>query len=67
MDQSLIDVSALGRRANVGDEVVVVGRQGDAQLGADDLAATLDTINYEVVTAITARVPRVASADPADA
>ena len=66
MDQSLIDVSALGRRVNVGDEVVVMGRQGAAQLRADELAATLDTINYEIVTAISARVPRVASADQAE-
>lgn len=65
MDQSLIDVSALRGRITVGDEVVVMGRQGGAQLSAGELAAMLDTINYEIVTAIGARVPRVAIADRA--
>ena len=60
MDQSLIDVSALRGRVNVGDEVVIIGRQGAAQLTADELAATLGTINYEIVTGIGARVPRIA-------
>ena len=63
MDQSLIDVSALRGRVNVGDEVVIIGRQGAAQLTADELAATLGTINYEIVTGIGARVPRIAIPD----
>ena len=59
MDQSLIDVSALRGRITLGDEVVIIGRQGEAELTADELAAKLGTINYEIVTAIAARVPRV--------
>ena len=42
----------------IGDDVVVIGRQGNQEVTADDLAATLGTINYEVVTAIASRVPR---------
>lgn len=61
MDQSLVDVTALGGRARVGDEVVLIGRQADEQLTADELAAKLGTINYEIVTAISRRVPRVAA------
>jgi alanine racemase len=58
MDQSLVDVTALKSRVHPGDEVVLIGCQGDAQLTADELAGTLGTINYEIVTAITARVAR---------
>lgn len=43
----------------VGDEVVVFGRQEEETLGADELAGLLSTINYEIVTAIAARVPRI--------
>jgi len=58
MDQTLIDVTALRGRVQIGDEAVIIGRQGGEEITADDLAATLGTINYEVVTAIAARVPR---------
>ena len=59
MDQSLLDVSGLRGRVTLGDEVVIIGRQGDAELAADALAERLGTINYEIVTAIAARVPRI--------
>lgn len=59
MDQCLLDVSALRGRVRVGDEVVVIGRQGGEELRADDLARTLGTINYEIVTSIAPSVPRV--------
>ncbi len=41
-----------------GDEVVVIGAQGTAVQTAEDVAAALGTISYEVVTGIRARVPR---------
>lgn len=58
MDLTMIDV---GHIADVtpGDEVVIFGRQGSEHLTADEIAARLATINYEIVSAITARVPRV--------
>ena len=59
MDQAAIDVTGIpGIRP--GDEVVLIGRQGDAILTADQIAAQLGTIGYEVVSAILARVPRLA-------
>jgi alanine racemase len=58
MDQCLADVTALGDRVTLGDDVVLLGRQGDEEIGAEELAARLGTIGYEVVTAISARVPR---------
>ncbi len=57
MDQTMIDVTAIpGVRQ--GDEVVLIGRQGDDRITAEEVAARLGTINYEVVSAILARVPR---------
>jgi alanine racemase len=57
MDQVVVDC---GLESNVakGDEVVLIGRQGEASITADDWAVVLGTINYEVVTRIGPRVPR---------
>lgn len=60
MDQSLLDVTVLRGQVQLGDEVVIIGRQGNEEITADELAGKLATINYEVVTAIAHRVPRVA-------
>lgn len=57
MDHIMLDVSDLPA-VESGDEVVLIGTQGDAVLSADDLAAASGTIAYEVVTAIRPRVPR---------
>lgn len=59
MDQSLVDVTALGNRVNLGDDVVLIGRQGDEEVTAGELADKLGTINYEVVAGIAERVPRM--------
>ena len=59
MDQTLIDVTALRGRIELGDEVVIIGRQGEEEVTADELAAKLETINYEIVTAISRRVARI--------
>ena len=59
MDQSLLDLTDVQSKVQLGDEVVIIGRQGDQEVTADELAARLGTINYEVVTAISTRVPRV--------
>jgi alanine racemase len=60
MDMSLIDVSALRGQVQLGDHAVIIGRQGTDAINADELAAKLGTINYEIVTAISHRVPRLA-------
>lgn len=59
MDQSLVDVTALGDAVGLGDEVVLIGTQGGASVRADELAGRLGTIHYEVVTAVAERVNRV--------
>ena len=58
MDQCMVDVAHIPQ-ARMGDEVVLIGRQGTATLSAEQVAQRLGTINYEVVSEILARVPRV--------
>lgn len=58
MDLTMIDVGGVPG-VSMGDEVVLIGRQNGAGISADEVAATLSTINYEVVAALTDRVPRV--------
>jgi alanine racemase len=58
MDLTMLDVGHTSDAA-VDDEVVILGRQGEEAVTADEIAALLGTINYEVVTAISSRVPRV--------
>ncbi|MGB9594062.1 MAG: alanine racemase, partial [Anaerolineae bacterium] len=58
MDQTMIDVTGIPD-VRQGDEVVLIGRQGQEEITADEVAARLGTINYEVVSEILARVPRV--------
>jgi len=58
MDQCIVDVSHIPH-VRMGDEVVLIGRQGTATLSAEQVAQRLGTINYEVVSEILARVPRV--------
>jgi alanine racemase len=58
MDQTAIDVTHI-EDVKIGDEVVLIGRQGKLSLTAEDVAEYLDTVNYEVVSTILARVPRV--------
>jgi alanine racemase len=42
----------------VGDEVVLLGRDGDEEVTADEWAERVGTINYEIVCGIGRRVPR---------
>jgi alanine racemase len=57
MDLIMLDVGAIEGVA-AGDEAVIIGRQGEAEISADTVADLLDTINYEVVFTNLARVPR---------
>jgi alanine racemase len=59
MDNVTFDVGAAGLGPKVGDDVVLIGAQGTERVTAEDLAAHLDTINYEVTCGISQRVPRV--------
>lgn len=58
MDQTMIDVTGIPDVA-VGSQAVLIGTQGNERIGADELAGWAETISYEVLLAITTRVPRV--------
>lgn len=57
MDATMIELG--GDSAYNGDEVVLIGRQGEEQIDCEELAAHLGTIPYEVLTNLNTRVPRV--------
>ncbi|GAB6139054.1 alanine racemase [Halanaerobaculum tunisiense] len=58
MDQFMIDVSEVGA-VKVGDEVVLIGKSGNEEITATELANRIGTINYEVVCMVSKRIPRV--------
>ena len=58
MDMCMADVTDIPAVA-VGDEVVLIGKQGNASITAAEMAASLDTINYEITCLVGKRVPRV--------
>ncbi len=58
MDQIMVDVTALPE-VEAGEEVVLLGRQGDAEISAAELAQKAGTIAYEIFTGIGRRVERI--------
>ncbi|MFH2204298.1 MAG: alanine racemase [Elusimicrobiota bacterium] len=58
MDMTMVDVSGVPDAA-VGDEIVLIGRQGRAMVSAGDLAQAAQTIPYEIVTGLQPRLPRI--------
>ena len=60
MDNLTVDLGPT-REVEPGQEAVLIGAQGDQRILAEEIAARLATINYEVTCAISARVPREAA------
>jgi len=58
MDQMMVDVTKLPA-TKAGDEVVLIGRQGEQELTATEVAQWAESVPWEVLTAITYRVPRI--------
>jgi alanine racemase len=58
MDLTMVDVTDVPG-VSVGDEVVLIGRQDEEVITADEVASATDTISYEVFTSVGKRVPRV--------
>lgn len=58
MDQCMADITCI-QNVNVGDEVVLIGAQGEGYIGADELAEWANTISYEIILGISPRVPRI--------
>ena len=57
MDQLMVDATDID--VNVGDIATIIGRDGNENITADDLAALYGTIGYEIVCGISKRIPRV--------
>ena len=60
MDLTMLDVGEIPE-AGLEDEVVVFGSQGNASIPVDEIASSLNTINYEIVSTVMERVPRIYS------
>ena len=58
MDQMIVDVSRVPR-VKSGDEVVLIGRQGDDEITVGELAVWCGTVPWEILTNISYRVPRI--------
>ena len=63
MDQMMVNIG--WETAYNGDEVVLIGQQGEERITVEDLARWADTIPYEVLTNINTRVPRIYVGSPA--
>ncbi len=58
MDLTMLDVTDI-RKIHQGDEVVLLGAQENDTISADEMASWADTISYEILTSIGARIPRI--------
>ena len=58
MDQLMVDVTKINKVKQF-EEVVLLGKQKDASITAEEIAELADTINYEIVCAVSERVPRI--------
>jgi len=57
MDLSMVELGV--KPVSTGNRFVVIGKDGDEEITAEEIAGKLGTINYEVVCMISARVPRI--------
>lgn len=58
MDQCMVDVTAL-KHVSIGDEVVLIGKQGDQEITLDELGELSGRFNYEFACDLNQRVPRL--------
>ncbi len=63
MDQIMVDVSDVDVTVKPNDVVTLIGRDGNEEITADELASSIGTIGYEIVCGITKRVPRTIKYD----
>ncbi|MEO0565562.1 MAG: alanine racemase C-terminal domain-containing protein, partial [Chloroflexota bacterium] len=58
MEKTVVSVQNIDG-VSIGDEVVLLGRQGDQEITAEEIAVRLNTISYEVFTSVLPHVPRL--------
>jgi len=59
MDVTVVDISGLSAPVRVGDVATLLGADGDERITVDEIATEAGTISYEILTGLTARLPRV--------
>lgn len=57
MDQMMVDISPAGEAYN-GDEVVLIGSQGEQSITVEDLALAVDTTPHDILVSLNSRIPR---------
>ena len=62
MDICMLDVTGIDG-VQVGDIATIIGQDGNASITADEVASCADTISYEVLCSIRARVPRIVAGE----
>ena len=55
----MVDITDISGEVKVGDEVVLIGRQGENEITAEEIADLIGTIPYETICVIGKRIPRV--------
>ncbi len=58
MNLTMVDVTKI-KKIKINDEVIIIGKQGNSAISADDLAKQIGTINYEVIDRINPLLPRI--------
>jgi len=59
MNMTIVDISKIkNNHVKELDEVVLIGKQGEAEIFVEDIARSLKTINYEIITRIPEHIPR---------
>jgi alanine racemase len=59
IDECMVDVTDITSGVQVGDDAVLFGSMGNQVISVEELAMKMGTINYEVICAISMRVPRI--------
>lgn len=59
MDQLMVDVSEIAQQVHVGDEAVLIGKQGDKEISIYDVAEACDSIPVEIMGRLGSRVDRI--------
>jgi alanine racemase len=60
MDMLMVDVTEIAG-VSLGDDVILIGKSINQKISAEDVAEWANTINYEITTGISYRVPRIYS------
>jgi len=61
MDLTTVDVTGID--VNLGDVATLIGRDGEEEITATELAELIGTINYEITTGLLPRVERIPIGD----